>query len=85
MIAQADAKVAVLEKTLAAQRVELGKAKTAQTAAQRVDVNYELVADRLNSAIGDFRDLKQSHETDDYNDMVGHYNDAVEDANDIRS
>ncbi|WP_375420616.1 DUF3829 domain-containing protein [uncultured Sphingomonas sp.] len=83
LIAQGDAKVAVLEKTLAAQRVELGKAKASQTPEKRVDVNYELVADRLNSAIGDYRDLKQSGETDDYNDLVGHYNDAVEDANDI--
>ena len=73
----------VLEKTLAEQRAELAKVKTSQTAEKRVDVNYGLVADRLNSAVGDFRDLKQSHETDDFNDMVGHYNDAVEDANDI--
>jgi hypothetical protein len=84
VFAQADAKIAVLEKTLADQRAELAKAKAAQTSEKPVDVNYGLVADRLTSAIGDYRDLKQSHDTDDYNDLVGHYNDAVEDANDIR-
>lgn len=84
VIARADAQLAILEKTLTAQRGELAKAKTAATSEKPVDVNYSLVADRLTSAIGDYRDLKQSREVDDYNDLIGHYNDAVEDSNDIR-
>jgi hypothetical protein len=83
VIAKADAQVAIVEKTLAAQRAEFAKAKAAAAAGSPVDADYGLVADRLTSAIGDYRDLKQSHEIDNYNDLVGHYNDAVEDANDI--
>ena len=83
VIAKADAQVAMIEKTLAAQRAELAKAKAAATPDKRVDVNYGLVADRLTSAIGDYRDMKQSKEASDYNDLIGHYNDAIEDANDI--
>ena len=83
VIAKADAQVAVIEKTLAAQRAELAKAKAAATPGQPVDVNYGLVADRLTSALGNYRDMKQSKEASDYNDMIGHYNDAIGDANDI--
>lgn len=78
VIAQADAKVAVLEKTLAAQRLELGKAKAAQTEKEYVYTKYGLIADQLNTAIGDFRDLKQSGDVDDYKNLIGHYNDAVQ-------
>jgi hypothetical protein len=83
LFAQADTKVAALEKTLTDLRAEVTKAKAQATPEKRVDPNYALVADRLTSAVGDYRDLKQSHDADDYNDLIGHYNDAVEDANDV--
>jgi len=83
VIAQADAKVTVLEKTLAAQREELGKVKAVQPVQISIQAKYRLIADRLNTAIGDFRDLKQSRDVDDYNSLIEHYNDAVEDANDV--
>ncbi len=84
IVTRADAQVALVEKTLATLRAELAKAKAAATAEKPVDVNYGLVADRLTSAVGDYRDFKQSREVSDYNDLIEHYNDAVEDANDIR-
>ncbi|MGY4398238.1 hypothetical protein ACVWZA_003444 [Sphingomonas sp. UYAg733] len=80
---RADGQLATLEKTLAAQRDELAKAKAAVKAGDRVDVNYGLVGDRLNAMVGDYRDLRSSHEGGDFNDMVEHYNDAIGDANDI--
>ena len=81
--AQADGHVAALEKTLAEQRAELDRAKAKETPTTRVDVNYGLVVDRLTSAVGEYRDFKQSRDTDDYNSVVESYNDAVGDSNDI--
>ncbi len=83
VIAKADAQVAQIEQTLATQRAELATAKAAATADKPVDVDYGLVGDQLTSVVGDYRDMKQSRDTDDFNDMVEHYNSAIEDANDI--
>lgn len=85
VFAKADAQLAVLEKTLADQRTELASAKAKASATDRVDYNFEQVGDRLTSVVGDYRDMKQSRDVDDYNDMVKHYNDAIGSANDIRS
>lgn len=83
VFAKGDMGIAALEKTLADQRAEITRAEAAAKPGHRVDVNYGLVVDRLTSQIGDYRDLRQSRDADDYNDMVKSYNDAIEDANDI--
>ncbi len=84
VFAEADKQLATLEKTLAAQRDELAKAKAAVKAGDHVDVNYELVNGRLNTFVGGYRELRGSHKPEDYNRLVDQYNDAIGDANDIR-
>lgn len=77
---QGDTLVKELEKTLASQR-ELYAAAKAKGPAP--DYGYESTASNLVSLVGAYRDMKQSREPDDYNDMVKAYNDAVGSANGI--
>ena len=83
--AAADADIIALERTLADQRTALDRAKASARPDEPVDLNYGLVVDRLTTVVGDYRDLKQSRDPQDYQDMVEHYNDAIGDANDIVS
>lgn len=75
-----DAIVAELEKTLAAQREHYAAAKAKEPAP---DYGHESVASNLVSLIGAYREMKQSRETEDYNDMIEEYNRAIESANGI--
>ena len=77
---QGDAMVAELEKTLATQRELYAAAKAKEP---RPDSGHESMASSLVSLVGAYRDMKQSKQVKDYNDMVKEYNRAVENANGI--
>ncbi len=83
VFAKGDAIVADLDKLLAEQRGALAAAKASGKG--QPDVNYGLVEGDLTRLIGTYRELKQSHDPDDANQMVKAYNRAVDNANDIRS
>ncbi|MDB5932343.1 MAG: hypothetical protein JWR60_4050 [Polaromonas sp.] len=77
---QGDTMVAELEKTLATQRELYAAAKAKEP---RPDSGHESMASSLVSLVGAYRDMKQSKQVKDYNDMVKEYNRAVENANGI--
>jgi hypothetical protein len=84
VLAKADAIIAALEKTLADQRSVYATAKgAAKTPGDAPDYGYEAVNRELTQMIGDYRDLKQSGEVSDVNDMVRNYNSAIESLNNI--
>lgn len=77
---EGDTRVKELEKTLASQRELYAAAKAKEPAP---DYGYESTASNLVSLVGAYRAMKQSRQSDDYNDMVKAYNDAVSSANGI--
>lgn len=84
VLAKADVQVAALEQTLVLQRAELNKSKAAaKSSAGQPSYKYSRVANELTTLVGDYRDLKQSRDPKYYQDMVGHYNDAISDANNL--
>ena len=83
VLAKGDALVKSIEATLADQRQQFASAKAKATLGNAPDGGYSSIADYLTSMIGDYRDIKQSHEVSDLNSMVKEYNNAVESANRI--
>jgi ATP-dependent exoDNAse (exonuclease V) beta subunit len=77
---KADAVVSELEKTLAEQRQQYAAAKTKNA---NPDSGHESAASSLTSLIGEYRDMKQSKQAKDYDDVVKYYNRAIESANGI--
>jgi hypothetical protein len=84
VIAHGDTLVAEIEKTLADQRTAFAAAK-AKNPSDSPDLDYTSVERHLNTMVGNFRDLKQSHDPSGFKSLVESYNDAVESANSIRS
>jgi hypothetical protein len=78
VFAKGDAVVVELEKTLAdlRQRYAAAKAK-AKTPVEAPNPAYEGLADPLTRLIGDYRELKQSHQSRDFEAMTNDYNSAV--------
>ncbi|QAY76067.1 DUF3829 domain-containing protein [Sphingosinicella sp. BN140058] len=86
LLAKGTAIVAEIEKLLAEQRTAYAAAKAAaKSPIEAPDSSYESAAGDLTDLIGEFRDLKQSGDVEDLNDMVEEYNDAVESLNNIRN
>lgn len=84
ILAKADAMVVALDKTLAEQRTAFAAAKAAgKTPSDTPDIGYQFVENRLTSMIGDYRDLKQSGDVSDVNDMLRNYNHAIESMNNV--
>lgn len=83
VFAKGDAIVASLEKLLADQQKAIadGKAKETEPVAKARLGTYGTVTDQLGSMIGNYRELKQSHDGDDAKSMVDAYNRAVSSAN----
>ncbi len=77
----ADALVAALDKTLTDQREHYAAAK-AKTPSP--DSGHESVGRYLVQLIGSYRDLKQTKKSQNFNQMVKNYNDAIGSANRIR-
>lgn len=79
VIAQADAKIAELEKTLAAQRDAVAKAKQA---GHDSDVAaYASVGDELTEMIGNYREMKQLGRADKFHFVILAYNAAINTSN----
>jgi hypothetical protein len=81
--ARGDELVRALETALNDQRQAYTAAKAKAGAGDAPSGRYESLASYLTSLAGDYRDLKESHEADEVNDMVKEYNNAIEAANDI--
>lgn len=81
--ARADALVASLEKLLAEQRAAYAAAKARAAPTDQPDYGHSSVVDSLTSMIGDYREMRQSKDPSDFEDLVKEYNRAVESANRI--
>lgn len=81
--AKADQLVAGLEKTLAEQRTAYAAAKAKAGPSEQPDYGHSSVVDSLTSMIGDYRDMRQSKDPKDLNDVIKEYNRAIESANNI--
>ena len=85
VMAKADVLSATLEQTLTAQRAELAK-RTAnpKTSADSANGEYGSVAESLTSLIGEYRDLKQTRDTNHVEQMISQYNSAISSSNSLR-
>ena len=79
VIAQADARVSELEKTLAAQRDAVAKAK--QAGHYSDVVGYASVGDELTEMIGNYRQMKQLGRADKFHFVILAYNAAINTSN----
>jgi len=85
MIARGDSLVVEIEKLLAEQRAAFATAKAAaKSPADAPDISYSLLEGNLTSMVGNYRDMKQSHNVDAAKRLVDSYNEAVESMNRIR-
>jgi hypothetical protein len=84
---------AVIEKNMAesdrllplviAANAELHKTEAATPADGDNKIEYDLISGYLDRMIGDYRDLKQSNDDDDREDIIDAYNNAVGQMNDV--
>ena len=85
ILARGTALVGEIEKLLADQRTAYAAAKAAaKNPIEAPSSSYESAAGDLTDLVGKFRDLKQSGDVENLNDMVEEYNDAIESLNNIR-
>ena len=80
---RADAIVASLEKLLAEQRTVYDAAKAKAAPTDQPDSGHSSVVDNLTSMIGDYRDLRQSKDPSDLNNVIEEFNRAIDSANNI--
>ena len=78
-----DQLVASLEKRLGEQRAAYAAAKAKAAPTDQPDYGHSAVVDNLTSLIGDYRDMRQSKDPGDLNDVIEEYNRAIESANGI--
>ena len=79
VIAQADARIAELDKMLAAQRDAVAKAKQAGNASDVAQ--YAIVGDELTEMIGNYREMKQLGRADKFHFVILEYNSAIQSSN----
>jgi hypothetical protein len=85
LFAQADGLVGEIDKLLVEQRAAYAKAKSeAKSQIEAPSSSFERVDRELTDMIGNYREMKQTKDVDDVNDMVESYNDAVSAMNMIR-